>query len=277
MNRSYSSWPIRSCAVRTFSSCSFSVRRDVALGVLERLLARVVRRDARGVGVGDLDVIAEHLVVADLQTGDAGPQDLVGLEASDPVLAAGGDLVQFVEVGVVSPADDAALARAHRRIVDQGRLERFAQIGAQLEPGLQVAQQRRLPARQPILQARQERQRLAHRQPGLSARPGRCSTRAVRRCRSNARRESLAQIAAQGMFVEQFSDGFEPGLDGGAVGQRREQPVHAADGRPSALPCGRSRASSEPCRLLVAQGSRQFQAAAGHLIEEEIFIVRIRP
>ena len=119
------------------------LRRDVALGVLERLAVLVVRGRLRLVGVGDLDVVAEDLVVADLQAGDAGPRDLLGLEAGDPVLAVGRERPQFVQFGVVALADDAAFLRDVRRVVLEGRVEQLAQVGAQFEPLLQVLQQRR--------------------------------------------------------------------------------------------------------------------------------------
>ena len=96
-------------------------RRDVALGVLEGLLAQVVGRHLAGVGVGDLDVIAEDLVVADLQAGDAGAGDFLGLEAGDPFLAVAGDGVQFIQLRVVAGADDAALARAAPAAGRRGR------------------------------------------------------------------------------------------------------------------------------------------------------------
>ena len=47
-------------------------RRDVALGVLQRLAAAVVVGNLVGMGVRDLDVEAMHLVVFDLEAGDAG-------------------------------------------------------------------------------------------------------------------------------------------------------------------------------------------------------------
>ena len=48
------------------------LRRDEALGVDQRLLAHVVGRDPVQVRLGDLDVVAEDLVVADLERADAG-------------------------------------------------------------------------------------------------------------------------------------------------------------------------------------------------------------
>ena len=70
---------------------------DVAFGVLDGLLADVVGRDLGALGVGDLDVVAEDLVEADLEAGDAGAPDLFGLEAGDPGLAAAGGFAELVE------------------------------------------------------------------------------------------------------------------------------------------------------------------------------------
>src|SRR6266404_7274795 len=97
------------------------VRRDVALGVLERLLALVVGRDLMGVCVRDLNVVAEYLVEADPQTVNAGPRDFLGLKVGDPFLAPPGNGVQLIETGIVTAADDAALARRQRRVLYQGR------------------------------------------------------------------------------------------------------------------------------------------------------------
>jgi hypothetical protein len=63
------------------------LRRDVTLGVLQRLLADVVGRHAAGVGVRHLDVVAVDLVVPDLQARDVRPRDLRRLVAGDPPLA----------------------------------------------------------------------------------------------------------------------------------------------------------------------------------------------
>ena len=150
--------------------------RDVALGVLERLLADVVGRDlASAVGVGDLDVVAEDLVEADLQAGDAGAADLLGLEAGDPLLAAAGDLAQLVELGVVAVADQAAFLGGQRRVVDQGRVERRADLGAELERGLRArASSCDAAGRQPGLELGQQRAASAPGRPGRAAWPGRC-------------------------------------------------------------------------------------------------------
>src|SRR5207244_9012968 len=57
----------------------------VALGARERLPADVLGRHAGGVGVGDLDTVAEHAIEADAQRRDPGPGTLTLLEPGDPV------------------------------------------------------------------------------------------------------------------------------------------------------------------------------------------------
>ena len=78
------------------------LRRDVTLGVLNRLLADVLGGNLFAVGVGDFDVVAENLVEADFQVRDAGPLGLLGLVAGDPLLAAAGQLAQGVQLGAES-------------------------------------------------------------------------------------------------------------------------------------------------------------------------------
>ena len=66
----------------------FQLRRDVALGVLDGLLADVIIGNARAsglrLGVGDLDVVAENLVESDFEARDARAPDLLGLKLGDP-------------------------------------------------------------------------------------------------------------------------------------------------------------------------------------------------
>ena len=66
----------------------FQLGRDVAFGVLERLLADVVGRHLSVAVAVRLDVVAEDFVVADFQLGDSRPLDLLGLVAGNPLFAA---------------------------------------------------------------------------------------------------------------------------------------------------------------------------------------------
>jgi hypothetical protein len=85
--------------------------RDVALGVLQGLPAAVVVGHLFGVGVGDLDVEAMHLVVLDLEVGDAAAFALARFELDQEGAAVVLDGAQLVELGVVARRDDAAVAQ----------------------------------------------------------------------------------------------------------------------------------------------------------------------
>ena len=104
----------RSSAVRNFLLVFFELWGDVALGVLDGLLADVVGRDLVAVGVGDFEVVAEHRVEPDLDVRDAGALALGGLVLGRPLLAAGGELAELVEVAAVARADETAVA-GHER------------------------------------------------------------------------------------------------------------------------------------------------------------------
>ena len=99
-------------------------------------------------GVRDLDVIAEHLVVADLQALDAGALDLLGLKLGDPRLTPPGTFTQLVEAGMVAVADQAAFLHGKGRVVTECGLDLGADLGAKLECGLELVQPGRNPGRQ---------------------------------------------------------------------------------------------------------------------------------
>ena len=62
--------------------------------------------------------------------------DGLGLVLGDPLLAAGGQIAQVVQFRVEAAADEAAVARRQRAIVDQGRLQLAAQVRAQVQLAL---------------------------------------------------------------------------------------------------------------------------------------------
>ena len=93
---------------------------DVALAVHQGLLADVVRRDLLPEGVGDLDVVAEDLVVPDFQGADAGLLLLPLLQLREEALAAGEDVPELVQLGVVAVPDEAPLPDGEGRLVAEG-------------------------------------------------------------------------------------------------------------------------------------------------------------
>ena len=85
-------------------------RRDVALGVLQRLAAAVIVGNLVDMGVRDLDVEAMHLVELDLEAGDAGALALADFHVDQEGAAVVVERAQFVEFGIVTRRDDAAVA-----------------------------------------------------------------------------------------------------------------------------------------------------------------------
>src|SRR5439155_5304310 len=81
-------------------------RRDEALRADQRLAALVVGWDERQVRARHLDVVAEHLVVADLERADARARALCRLEAREPAPGVARRLAQLVHFPVAPGADE---------------------------------------------------------------------------------------------------------------------------------------------------------------------------
>ena len=111
----------------------FKFLGDVALAVHERLLADVRLGHKLLKGVRDLDIVAEDLVVADLQRADAGLFLLARLDAGKQSLAAGENFVQPVDLGVVAGADEAALTHGKRRLIDERVADALRHVGERVE------------------------------------------------------------------------------------------------------------------------------------------------
>ena len=109
------------------------LRRDVALGVDQRLFADVVGRDERRVRLRDLDVVAENLVVADLQRFDARALPFDRLQVGDPGPGVARRQVDAVEFGREAGADDAGRGERGGRVVGDGGCEQRGNVGAGIE------------------------------------------------------------------------------------------------------------------------------------------------
>src|SRR5439155_1761540 len=119
------------------------LRRHVALGAGEGLAPLVIGRDPRLVGVRDLDVVAEHLVEADLERRDTGALALPRLQRRDVLLAAVACVLELVERLVMAGPDGVAVRELSRRAVHEGAGELVAQVLQQLEAVGRLFQQRR--------------------------------------------------------------------------------------------------------------------------------------
>ncbi len=111
---------------------------DVALAVHQRLLADIGLRHQLLEGVGHLDVVAEHLVVADLQGADAGFFLFACLHLGDDALAAVEDGAEPVHLRVEAVTDELTLPHGegglvHQRFADQrGQIVQIVQLPVQL-------------------------------------------------------------------------------------------------------------------------------------------------
>ncbi len=82
-----------------------------------------MRRYLADKGLGDLDVVAEDAVVADLEGADAGLLLLLGLDGQQRALTAVQNIAQAVDLRVGPGADELALADGDRGIVDDGLVD----------------------------------------------------------------------------------------------------------------------------------------------------------
>ena len=99
----------------------FELRGKVPLAVDERLLAYVFLRQLHGSGgVRHVDIIPEHLVVADLELLDAGALLFPCLQLGDALCAVVADVAQTVYLLAVAGAEDAALTHGERRLIADG-------------------------------------------------------------------------------------------------------------------------------------------------------------
>ena len=106
--------------VEHFALVVLQLGRGEALGVDQGLLALVVGGREVLIGAGDFDVVAEDVVEADLERGDAGALALAGFDLGDVLLAVLAEVAEFVELGVIAGADGAAIGEVERRLVGDG-------------------------------------------------------------------------------------------------------------------------------------------------------------
>lgn len=99
------------------------------LGVGEGLLAHVSALRYLGVvGLGDFDVVAEDVVVADFEGIDARGLAFARLQFREPVLAVAGSGAQLVQLGVVSVPYHAALLDGDGRFLHHGAQQELREL-----------------------------------------------------------------------------------------------------------------------------------------------------
>jgi len=132
----------KSSASRHFGLVLLELGGDVALGRGEGLAALVVFGNPTPVRVGNLEVIAEDLVVADLERANPGPGSLALLHGCEMLLAAVAQLAILVERRVEAGPNHVPLGEIDWRSVGQGAIERGLEVLERIEGG-DVGQERR--------------------------------------------------------------------------------------------------------------------------------------
>ena len=179
--------------------------RDVALGVLDGLPPLVVERGALGLAPRQLDVVAVHAVVGDLELRDARPAALALLELEQVPVGAGRDRAQFVERRIKARGDDAAFAQERRRRADDRATQEVVEFRLRRKVLRGGGEQGRLEPGKRRLKRRQEGESLAQRRE--VARP--------RRAQRDAREHALDVADAAQQFVQAVvAIGLDQGGDG---------------------------------------------------------------
>ena len=114
--------------------------RDIALAVDQRLLADIAFGHLILEGVGHLDVVAEHLVIADLQGADTGFFLFGGLHTDDDIPATVKDTPQTIYLRVEAVPDQLPLTDGEGRLVHQRPADQGGQIAQIVQRLIQPVQ-----------------------------------------------------------------------------------------------------------------------------------------
>ena len=244
--------------------------RDVALGGLDGLLAHVLGRHPVDLPARHLEEVAEDRVEADLQAGDAGALDLLGLEAGHPALAVARDLPVLVQLGVHAVAEQPALAQGRRRGVDQRGLDAVGQVREGVQGIPQAGEDRGVDRLQPVPQRGRHRHRARqrHQVPRVGAARGHLGGQAFDVQHLG---QELAHLLAQEGCVDELGHprlALEDRLD---PAQGRQQPLAqeaAAHGREGAV----DGLEQGALAALAALGGDQLEAGARGPVEHQVVV-----
>ncbi len=226
----------------------------------EQLLA-VLRRD--------VDEIAEHVVVPDLQRADAGRLGVAHLQRGDDAARFVAQRARLVERALAARAHEAAVALERRQFVGEcaGKLGRDGRIGPpqcgrRLRDLVRHDRKRREPCR------KLGRGRDAVADAGEIARPAAADDKPRQRAGEIGRRlEPLAHFGAQAAVAREHRDGVEPARDLLRIGERRGEPLRQqprAGRRHGAVDGGQQRAAP-----LARERADQFEIGARRLVDRE--------
>ena len=218
------------------------------------------------VGLRNLDVVAEHLVVANLERCDSGALPLALFHRGDNLPALLRDIAQFVELGVITAPDHSGIIRHRRRIVRNSARNHIAHIGQLIH----LLADRHEPRGGISIRSARPYPRRATRTRGIFSSDARSAsksrgvtmpsvTRLVNRSRSRIPSSSLANLLARDGPGLQFRHRLEPRFDFLDHDLRPQHPApqqpRAHSGRRFINRRQKRRRASSPAEAPPAQGS----------------------
>ena len=105
----------------------------VSFGICQSLFADVMLGHQALEGLGDLDIVAEHPIVADPQIADAGFFSFLGFDPLDPALAALHNGAELVHLGAVSVPDHPTLTDGKGRLVHDSRIDQLPNVRQRID------------------------------------------------------------------------------------------------------------------------------------------------
>src|SRR4051794_40591335 len=95
------------------------------------------------VGLADLDIETKNIVELDLERADTGAFAFAVLDLRDELFAVAAEIAEFIQRGVDAGANDAAVVKGERRLVDDGLLDAGAEVFERVEKLLELIEARR--------------------------------------------------------------------------------------------------------------------------------------
>ena len=213
---------------------------------------------------GDLDEIAEHVVVADLQALDAGIVGVARLHRGDDEARGVAQIAALVERRLIAFADETAVALDQRQLLGERAFEFAREIARRAAQRLHHRGDllRRIARAAPSRASAWSAAKMPSRRPARSRGPPRpTDNRASARDMSGAARSVVRISSRAGAIGDEGRDRVQPPRDRRAVGQRRREPLRQqprAGGSHRAVDGIEQRAAP-----FAGQRPRQFEIGAG--------------
>ena len=119
-------------------------RRNITLGIGQRLLADIVRRHQILIGIGHFQIISEYFIEFDPEIFDAGPLPLLRFNLRQPGFPLGSGGAEPVHILMITVPDHISLPDRNGRILLNGTVDQLIQILQSVQISLDLLEQRTL-------------------------------------------------------------------------------------------------------------------------------------